>query len=332
MPKIGILLLQMGGPCCPERVENFLYRLFADTSLIQLPKFLQRYQKALAKFIARKRSPRIIKNYQKIGERSPILFETQCQAKALEKFLGKNFKTYIAMRYSYPFLEDSFEAIQEDKLDKLFVIPLYPQYSSATSGSSINECKILFAKNPLHNCEIKYIESWHDQSDFIELISQRLSDAFKKIQAKKLTILFSAHGLPEQYIENGDPYQQQIEDSVSLVIQNFANKMKLKIYSNKLSNEELDINYLISYQSKVGPLEWLKPYTDESLIKIGKEGVKNLIIVPISFVGDHIETLEEINIQYRSLAYQYGIKNFVITRLPKANPLLIKALASLLLS
>jgi protoporphyrin/coproporphyrin ferrochelatase len=307
--KKGILLLQMGGPCCSEDIENFLFNLFSDPQIIQLPWFLKPVQKQLARSISSKRSKKILRNYDKIGGRSPILFETQCQAKALEKKLQGKYKCYIAMRYSYPRIEDCLPEIK--LLDELTVIPLYPQYSSATSGSSIAECKKVFEANNL-NISVRYIKSWYDNPYFVELLSQRIKDAMQNLD--KPYILFSAHGLPLQYIKNGDPYQSQIEDNVYLLTQ-------------KLGLSQTD--YCISYQSRVGPSKWLKPYTDETIKQLGVRGIKNLIIVPISFVGDHIETLEEIGMQYRELAKHNGIINFRVTRLAKANPLLISALANL---
>ncbi len=325
----------MGGPCCNQEVEGFLFNLFNDPYIIQLPKFLKPYQSQLAKFISSRRARKVAHNYQKIGGYSPILFETQCQAKALEKKLGKEYRVYIAMRYSYPFLKDALKEMEQDGIKELTVIPLYPQYSLATSGSSIIECKELFDITGFTpKVQVKYVEAWYDNPHFIELIAQRLENLlkakslFKKSQAPT-HILFSAHGLPVKYIQEGDPYQKQIEDCVSLVLQKVADNLNLRNYKNKLGSELYDLSWSISYQSRVGPVKWLEPYTDAAIKKLGKDGVKHLIVVPISFVGDHIETIEEIGMQYRDLAHENDIVKFQVTRLPKANPLLIEALASL---
>ncbi len=324
----GVLLLQMGGPCCIAEVENFLFNLFNDPYIIQLPSLLKPYQTQLAKFISSRRASKVAHNYQKIGNASPILFETQCQAKALEKKLGKNYKVYIAMRYSYPFLKDTLEDMERDQIKELTVIPLYPQYSRATSGSSIIECKELFdATGFTPKVQVKYIEAWYDHPAFIELIAKRIEDLLA--HTKTAHLLFSAHGLPVKYIKEGDPYQQQVEDCINLVLQKLANHLNLRTYKNKLCSELHDLSWSISYQSRVGPVKWLEPYTNDAIKKLGRDGVKNLIVIPISFVGDHIETLEEIGMQYRDLAYENDIVRFQVTRLPKANPLLINALASL---
>lgn len=318
----------MGGPCCAAEVESFLFRLFNDPYIIQLPKLLKPYQTQFAKFISSRRARKVARNYEKLGGSSPILFETQCQAKALEKKLGNEYHVYIAMRYSYPYLKDSLQDMERDEINELTVIPLYPQYSLATSGSSIIECKELFDQTGFtEKTQIKYVEAWYDNSCFIELIADRIEDLLGS--TKRTHLLFSAHGLPVKYIEEGDPYQKQIEDCVSLVLQRLADNLNLRSYKNKLCSELYDLDWSISYQSRVGPVKWLKPYTDTAIKQLGRNGVKNLIVVPISFVGDHIETIEEIGMQYRDLAYENDIVKFQVTRLPKANPLLIEALASL---
>jgi ferrochelatase len=314
-------------------VEGFLFNLFNDPYIIQLPKLLKPYQTQLAKFISSRRASKVAHNYEKLGGSSPILFETQCQAKALEKRLGEEYRAYIAMRYSYPYLKDSLQDMEREGITELTVLPLYPQYSLATSGSSIIECKELFdATGFTPKVQIKYIEAWYDNPSFIELIANRIEDSLNNTKSLFSThILFSAHGLPVKYIQEGDPYQKQIEDCVSLVLQKLSASLNLRSYKNKLSSELYNLDWSISYQSRVGPVKWLEPYTDSAIKKLGRNGVKNLIVVPISFVGDHIETIEEIGMQYRDLAHQNDIVNFKVTRLPKANPLLIEALASLVL-
>lgn len=327
----GILLLQMGGPASSYGVEGFLNNLFNDPYIIQLPGFLKPFQKNLAAYIARERAPSVAKNYEMIGGKSPILFETQCQAKALEKRLGGEYQCYIAMRYSSPFLKETLPQMKIDGIDDLTVIPLYPHYSTATSGSSIIECLEIFSETGFdQKAKIRYVESWHDNPFFIELLTRRLVDAIGDLQ--EAHILFSAHGLPVKYITNGDPYQQQIEASIALICQRLADTLNLKIYPNKLVSDHLILNYSISYQSRVGPVKWLEPNTEDQIKELGDNGCKNLIIVPISFVGDHIETLHELGIEYKEVAAQSGIIDYRITRLPKANPLLIEALASVIAS
>lgn len=336
----GILLLQMGGPASTYGVEKFLNNLFNDPYIIQLPSFIKPFQKNLAAYIARERSPNVAKNYDMIGGKSPILFETQCQAKALEKRLGGKYKCYIAMRYSSPFLKETLPQMETDGIDELTVIPLYPHYSTATSGSSIIECQEMFSETGFdQRAKIRYVESWHDNPFFIELLTRRLEDEInrhceesfaRQSNPKNIYILFSAHGLPVKYISNGDPYQKQIEDSVALICQRLADSLNLKIYPDKLVSDHLTLDYSISYQSRVGPVKWLEPNTEDKIHELGDNGIKTLIILPVSFVGDHIETLHELGIEYKEVAAQSGIIDYRITRLPKANPLLIEALASVI--
>ncbi len=329
--KKGILLLQMGGPNSMDDIEPFLFNLFRDKYIIQLPSFMQPFQQGFARIISRSRAPKVAAQYAEMGGKSPIGFETEAQAKALEKYLNKtkdlklaagkpDFKVFYAMRYSTPFLKDTFKAIEREGLDDLTVIPLYPHYSIATSGSSIIECKELFDETDFaKKVKINYVEGFHDNEYFLRLIHERIKtrlDDFASEGLKdpnKIWILFSAHGLPQKYVTNGDPYEEQVKDSVRKIMGRFP------MYKHS-----------ISYQSRVGPVKWLPPATDDEIKRLAKEmNVKNLLVVPISFVGDHIETIQEIGVEYKELAHEKGIENFKITRLPKANSLLIKTLASI---
>ncbi len=340
MKKHGVLLVQMGGPCCIANVEDFLFNLFKDEHIIQLPFFLKPFQKLLAKSIARKRSPEVSELYEKIGGRSPILYETQLQAYALAEKLGC--ECFFAMRYSYPFLKDTQPDILNANLEKLFVIPLYPQYSTATTGSNFAECRELFSKSGLDKkIEIEYIESWEENEFFIELWVQRILEQIEILKESARTsfhILFSAHGLPEKYIKNGDPYQKQVTKTVDAVIKRLHDDLSCGLSTVASAKVEASAKQeaihptfttSLSYQSKVGPIKWLEPSTENEIQKLAKEGVKNLIVVPISFVGDHIETTYEINMLYKELAESKGIENFLMARALKDDPLLIKALASL---
>ncbi len=324
--KKGVLLLQMGGPCCISGIEGFLFNLFNDRFIIQLPRFLKPFQKYLAKFIAAQRAPKVAVNYEMIGGRSPILYETQLQAKALEDELNSKtddeYQCFIAMRYTWPFLKDSFKEIETANLDSLDVIPLYPQYSIATTGSSFWECKTMFKENGFKDrVKVNYTVSFEDNEYFTELIKNRIEEKLNLFpQDQKIKVLFSAHGLPVKYIEKGDPYQKQIEKSYNAIL-------------NKLDPKTLEkIDPMISFQSRVGPVKWLEPNTEDVLEELGKEGIKSVLIVPISFVGDHIETLHELGIEYKEVAQEHGIENYHVTRLPKDDPLFIKALASQIIS
>ena len=313
----GVLLLQMGGPSNLEEVEPFLFNLFRDKYIIQLPWFMAAFQETFARIISRRRSPKVSKLYEEIGGASPIKFETESQAKALEKHLSDGTKVYYAMRYTSPFLAETFKDIEKDEIKDLTVIPLYPQYSTATSGSSLIECKEHFESTGFSKkAKIKYVENWFDNDNFIQLINNRILDQLKEFEKdgikdpKQIHILFSAHGLPESYIKKGDPYEEQVKETVRRVMG------RLPLYPHS-----------ICYQSRVGPVKWLQPSTEKAIKDLaGKYFKKNILVVPISFVGDHIETLQEIGIEYKKFAESLGVRNFKITRLPKANKLFIKAL------
>ncbi len=328
MNRIGILLLQMGGPANLAEVEPFLYNLFSDPYIIQLPALLKPFQKQFASFVSKRRTPKVQKLYAEIGGGSPIRFETESQAIALAKYLNKrndgvDYRTYIAMRYSNPRLSETLVQMQQDNINQLFVIPLYPQYSIATSGSSIIECRELFAASGLDkSVKIQYLEAWYEQTQYIDLIVNRIMTELKALElesvpvfeqpSSRVHILFSAHGLPISYVQAGDPYEEQVKATVAKVMG------RLPLYRHS-----------ISYQSRVGPVKWLQPATEKEIRRLAREqGVRNLIVVPISFVGDHIETLSEINIEYKEYAEEQGVERFRVTRLPKANPLLIEALAA----
>ncbi len=310
----------MGGPANLAEVQPFLYNLFSDPYIIQLPGLLKAFQPELAEFISRRRAAKVQRLYAEIGAASPILFETQAQATALAKYLNKRgdaeYKTYIAMRYSNPRMAETIKQIEADNLDKIYVLPLYPQYSLATSGSSVIEAKQYLDAAGLSK-QTRYIEAWYDHPAYIDLIVKRIMTELQALAAEgvstnKIHILFSAHGLPISYVAAGDPYQQQVLATVAKVM----GRLPMQRYS-------------VSYQSRVGPVKWLQPATDKEIKRLAREeGLRNLVVVPISFVGDHIETLSEINIEYKHYAEKLGIDKFRVTRLPKANPLLIEALAA----
>lgn len=210
-------------------------------------------------------------------------------------------ETYIAMRYWRPFTGEALERIKRDGIEALVIIPLYPQFSISTSGSSLRVLAEEFAKGggTPEGMVHTVVPSWYDRPGYVNCMSHLIRhelDSFseEELAAGKRHVLFSAHGVPRSYIEAGDPYQRQIEDCVDRI-------------SRELPE---DVEVHLSYQSRVGPIEWLRPYTDDVLPQLGARGVKNLVVVPISFVSEHIETLEEIDIEYRELAEENGICNW----------------------
>jgi ferrochelatase len=319
MGRVGVLLLNLGGPEKLEDVRPFLYNLFSDPEIIRLP--WQGLQKPLAWLISSLRAKKSQENYLQIGGGSPLLQITEAQAEALTaklSELGQNAKVYIGMRYWHPFTEEAIAQIEKDQIEKVVILPLYPQFSISTSGSSFRVLEEMWKKDP-HLQQIKYtlIPSWYDAPGYLEAMADLIAQELEQFEnPEQVHIFFSAHGVPVSYVEEaGDPYQKEIEECTRLIMQTL-----------KRPNQ-----YTLAYQSRVGPVEWLKPYTEDALQELGEQQVKNLLVVPISFVSEHIETLQEIDIEYREVAEEAGIENF--RRVPALNthPRFIESLAQLVI-
>jgi len=286
--KKAVILFNLGGPDKPESVEPFLFNLFNDPAIINIPSI---FRYPLAKFISKKRAP-IAKNiYKEIGNKSPILELTQNQAKSLENNLLKkgNYKCFIVMRCWHPRASNVIKKVREYNPEEIILLPLYPQYSTSTSGSSINEwCDLCKKEN--YNVKTKTICCYPTENNFIASHISLINKTLKVIEDNNFKLIFSAHGLPMSKIKKGDPYQWQVEETVKKIMSNLENK---------------NLNYVISYQSRVGPLKWIGPLTNEAIIKHSKEK-KGIVIVPIAFVSEHSETLVELDIEYKKLAEKNG--------------------------
>jgi len=286
--KKAVILFNLGGPDKLESVEPFLFNLFNDPAIISIPSII-RYP--LAKFISKRRAP-IAKNiYKEIGNKSPILELTQIQAKSLENNLLKkgDYKCFVIMRCWHPRAENVIKKVKEYNPEEIILLPLYPQYSASTSGSSIKEWNDL-CKKENYKVKTKTICCYPTQNNFLESHANLIKKTIKNLENKNFKLLFSAHGLPENKIKKGDPYQWQVEKTVEGIM-------------GKLTNENLD--HIICYQSRVGPLQWIGPSTDEIIIKYSKEK-KGIVIVPVAFVSEHSETLVELDIEYKKLAEKNG--------------------------
>jgi ferrochelatase len=305
MGRVGVLLLNLGGPEQLDDVRPFLYNLFSDPEIIRLP--FRWLQKPLAWFIATSRAKTSQENYRQIGGGSPLRRITEEQARALQEDLrsrGLDATVYIGMRYWNPFTEEAIADIKRDGIEELVVLPLYPQFSISTSGSSFRLLEDLWNADPeLQRIKYSVIPSWYDRPGYIESMADLLAQELEHcINPETATIFFSAHGVPVSYVqEAGDPYQTEIENCTRLI-------MKALNRPNP---------HVLAYQSRVGPVEWLQPYTEEKLEDLGKQGVKELVVVPISFISEHIETLQEIDMEYREVALEAGIEQF--RRVPALN-------------
>lgn len=293
--KCAVILMNMGGPDSLDSVEPFLYNLFMDPDIIEIPAgiLLRRF---IAGIISRRRAVKVREYYKKIGGKSPLTEITLEQARALEKSLKDegDFSVHVAMRYWHPFTAEALENVLKVNPSRLILLPLYPQYSATTTGSSLNEFQRAWSRTGRNGTEIRIVRNWYDNDRYIDAWAEKITEALENFRRATPYLIFSAHGIPEKRIRQGDPYKGQTEETVRLIL-------------NKL---DWSGEWGISYQSRVGPVKWLEPSTEASLEKLGKAGIKNLLMVPISFVSDHSETLYEMDIQYRSFAGKVGIENF----------------------
>ena len=310
----AIILFNLGGPDKLESVEPFLFNLFNDPAILNLPSI---FRYPLAKLISSRRAPIAKKIYQELGGASPILDLTKQQSTALENELNKNqnsfnYKCFIVMRCWHPRASEVIKDVQLYNPEEIILMPLYPQYSAATSGSSIKEWKDVCKKNKYH-IKTSTICCYPTDKHFIKAHTEEI---IKKISnLKNYKLIFSAHGLPEKNIKKGDPYQWQIENSVKKIIENLNNK---------------NLDWILSYQSRVGPLKWIGPSTDDVIVENSKIG-KHIVLVPIAFVSEHSETLVELDIEYKKLATDNGCKHY--TRVPAlgVNKDFIKAMSELII-
>ena len=284
----AVILFNLGGPDKLESVEPFLFNLFNDPEILSIPSI---FRYPLAKFISKRRAP-IAKNiYKEIGNRSPILELTQEQAISLENSLSTkgDYKCFVVMRCWHPRAKDVIKQVKEFNPEEIILLPLYPQFSAATSGSSINEWKDLCKKENF-NVKTKIICCYPTESNFVKSHANLIRKTIQNTESKNFKLLFSAHGLPEIKIKKGDPYQWQVEETVEKIM---------------LELKDMNLDYTTSYQSRVGPLKWIGPSTDDEIVKYSKEK-KGIVIVPVAFVSEHSETLVELDIEYKKLAEKNG--------------------------
>jgi len=308
MKRVAVLLFNLGGPKKPEDVQGFLYNLFADKNIINLPFGIRQ---GVASLISSRRAPSAKKNYAHMGGGSPILKETEAQAQALETYIAANTKgieakIFIGMRYWHPFIEDTVREIDAWGPDEIVLLPLYPQFSSTTTLSSFQAFQKVYTGKARVTSVCCYSDNAHFIKAHVDAIQERIGTLK---QPGHYRLLFSAHGLPESIIARGDPYQEQVESCVAKIMAQLGNP----------------IEHSICYQSRVGPMKWIGPSTDASIQKAGADG-KSIILVPIAFVSEHIETLVELDIEYAHLAAASGVKDYI--RLPAlgVNASYIKAL------
>ena len=359
--SVAVVLFQLGGPDSPEAIEPFLFNLFSDPDIINFP-FARLARPTLARLVATRRAKHVREHYARIGGRSPIRELTERQAAALESELRRTMdaRCLVAMRYWNPSTSDAIRQIQARRFDQLVLLPLYPQYSKTTTGSSLNEWRRQFGANAPDLREAKVVSEFHNHPLYIDAVVERINlglekfryqtrlgslqsgplplggegaprsgtgeGAAPKVRGPKpfrlvpggpsdddVHLIFSAHGVPLKEIEQGDPYQAQIESTIRSVIER-----------GRWPNP-----HWLCYQSRVGPGKWLQPTLDASLRGLAAQGAERVLVIPISFVTDHVETLYEIDIEARELAEKLGIRRFEVMPALNDSPTFIRALADL---
>ncbi len=310
--RVGVVLFQLGGPDTPRAIEPFLFNLFCDPDIIDFP-FARIGRKPLAKLISATRAKKVQHHYQAIGGASPIRRFTERQASALQEKLaaeGLDARCLVAMRYWHPFTAEAIERFHVAGCDEVVLLPLYPQYSSTTTGSSLNEWRRLFHDDVPAHC----VEPFYRHPLYLDALIEKVDEALARFpEPGRAEIVFSAHSVPMAVIAKGDPYQRHIEETVELLMQRGG-------WPNR---------HRLCYQSKVGASKWLQPSLRRTIRDLAAGHVGEVCVVPIAFVSDHVETLGEIDHEAREEAVALGIKQFEMTAGLNDSPTFIAALADL---
>lgn len=312
MPKTAVVLLNLGGPDSLDAVEPFLYKLFSDPYIISIPLgFI--FQKPLARYIAKRRSQNVREQITKIGGKSPINEWTEKQRVLLQDKLREKHSSidvFVAMRYWHPLTEETVKKIVCKNYAKILLMPLYPHYSKTTTGSSFAEWERVYTGNSEN---VVKIDSFYNNVTYVAALNHRIEGSTRKFPESirdDVHFLFSAHGIPVNLVKQGDPYKDQIEATVKAVME----------------QRKHDHGYNLCFQSKAGPGKWLEPAADTVITELSKSGRKHLLVIPISFVSDHFETLFELDVEYRRIADEAGIEHYTVMEGLNDSELFIKAL------
>jgi len=312
--RVGIVLFQLGGPDTLEAIEPFLYNLFCDPDIIDFP-FARIGRKPLAKLISTTRARKVQHHYATIGGGSQIRRHTERQARALEAELrnrGLEARCFVAMRYWHPFTQEAIDRLQAANCDEVVLLPLYPQHSSTTTGSSLNEWRRLFRGDVPVHCA----GSFYRNTMYLDAVIEKVNEALALFpEPQRPEIVFSAHSIPMSVIEKGDPYQRQIEETVRLLAERGG-------WSNP---------HRLCYQSKVGASRWLQPSLHQTIRQLATERVREMCVVPVAFVSDHVETLGEIDHEAREQAHRLGFTQFEMSAGLNDSPKFIHALGQIVL-
>ncbi len=309
----AVVLYNLGGPDKPDDIKPFLFNLFNDPKIFALP---QPFRWLLAKLVSARRDKTAREIYAHLGGGSPLLANTRAQAEALEKELNKdgseNYRCFVAMRYWHPFCHETMTEVMAQKPDRIVLLPLYPQFSTTTVGSMMRVWD-MESRNRKLDVPVTALCCYPTEKGFVSAVASSITQALDSLpDDAPVRVLFSAHGLPKKIVTGGDPYQWQVEQSTRAVVDAVGREM----------------DWVNCYQSRVGPLEWIGPSTEDEIVRAGKDG-KSIVLVPIAFVSEHSETLVELDIEYREVADHAGIKNYLRTPTVGVHPDFIGGLARL---
>lgn len=310
--RIAIALFNLGGPDGPDAVEPFLFNLFSDPAIIRVPGFVRGF---LARLISRRRAPKARGIYARIGGGSPLLPNTLAQARALEeqlKDLGE-VQAFPVMRYWHPMTAQAVREIAQYAPDRVVLLPLYPQFSTTTTASSLDAWREEANRTGL-SAPMRTLCCYPVQAGFVEALAALVRDGVEAACGKgRPRVLFSAHGLPEKVVKAGDPYQWQVEQTAAAAMAKLG---------------DIGADHVVCYQSRVGPLKWIGPSTEAEIARAGKDGVP-VVVVPLAFVSEHSETLVELDIEYAELAHEAGVPAYVRVPTVSTHPAFIAGLAAL---
>jgi ferrochelatase len=317
---IAVVLFNLGGPDDLDSVEPFLINLFSDREIIELP-LGAALQPAMARLIAKMRGPSVRRNYASIGGGSPQLRLTTAQARALEDRLNAaspRYRVFVAMRYSRPTCQEALDAIAAAGIRRIVTLTLFPHYSKATTGSSRREFERALDTPAWrgHGFEVTHIDRYAADAGYLDAMAHRVLEAWRAIpedRRARTVLLFSAHGLPQKFIDAGDPYVREIEATRRGILERI----------------DLPCRHVLAYQSRTGPVKWIGPGTEEMLVALAREGVTDVLVVPLSFVSDHIETLYEVDQLFAGVAAKAGISHYRRTEALNTSSRFIDALAGL---
>ena len=309
-PHTGVLLLNLGGPDSLDAVEPYLENLFRDPFLIRIPLLRGPLRRWFARAVARRRAPHARRLYAEIGGRSPILPLTEAQGRRLEEELGPGFRCYVAFSAWTPYIREAVARARADGCTRLVGVSLYPQWCSATTASAFHDLR----KAVGASMSLAEVDRYPQDAQYLDALTSTVRIALRRFpDPARVHVLFSAHGVPVSLIRRGDPYQREIHATVAGVVERLPPGQR----------------WSLSYQSKVGPVKWLEPATADHIPELARQGVRELLVVPVAFVSDHIETLHEQRILLRGIAERAGIERYEVANAINDCRLYARALARL---